>query len=46
MPRDNEQLVLPRDIIVGAISYLIRDIDKDLRVELLFWANMTSSSWA
>lgn len=46
MPRDNGQLVLPRDFIVGAVSYLIRDIDKDLRVELLFWANMTSSSWA
>lgn len=46
MPRDDEQLMASRGFIVDAVSYLINGIDKDLRVELLFWANMTSHSWA
>lgn len=46
VPRDDEQLMASRAFSVDAVSYLINGIDKDLRVELLLWANMTSYSWA
>lgn len=46
MPRDDEQSMASRGFFVDAVSYLINGIDKDLRVELLFWANMTSYSLA